>query len=71
MIVVRRYLPRIKLFPSFLILITSQGDGDSEIALVVEDDDMVSSTMDGRPYMASRFATTLRRKIFRGTLISI
>jgi len=44
---------------------SQKGDGDSEIALVVEDDDMVSSTMDGHPYMASRFATTLRRKIFR------
>ncbi|KAI9454792.1 hypothetical protein HD554DRAFT_2198903 [Boletus coccyginus] len=44
---------------------SQKGDGDSEIALVVEDDDMVRSTMDGRPYMAARFATTLRRKLFR------
>ncbi|KAG9312443.1 hypothetical protein JVU11DRAFT_6827 [Chiua virens] len=41
------------------------GDGDSEIALVVEDDDMIQTTMDGRPYMAARFAATLRRKLFR------
>ncbi|KAF9810816.1 hypothetical protein IEO21_06796 [Rhodonia placenta] len=44
---------------------SQKGDGDSEIALVIEDDDMVESTMDGRPFMASRFATTLRRKLFR------
>jgi len=39
-----------------------QGDGDSEIALVVEDNDMVETYMDGQKYMASRFATSLRRK---------
>ncbi|KAG2355827.1 hypothetical protein BDR07DRAFT_1473986 [Suillus spraguei] len=44
---------------------SQRGDGDSEIALVVEDGDMVRSTMDGHPYMAARFATTLRRKLFR------
>lgn len=44
---------------------SQKGDGDSEIALVVEDGDMVRSTMDGHPYMAARFATTLRRKLFR------
>jgi len=42
-----------------------KGDGDSEIALVVEDDDFVDSTMDGQRFRASRFATTLRRKLFR------
>jgi phospholipase D1/2 len=42
-----------------------KGDGDSEIALVVEDDDVIESTMNGRPFRASRFATTLRRKLFR------
>lgn len=42
-----------------------QGDGDSEIALVVEDDDLVDSTMDGQPYQVARFATTLRRQLFR------
>ncbi|KAI0259452.1 hypothetical protein BC834DRAFT_630910 [Gloeopeniophorella convolvens] len=44
---------------------SQRGDGDSEIALVVEDDDHISSRMDGRPYSASRFAATLRRKLFR------
>lgn len=42
-----------------------QGDGDSEIALVVEDEDHIPSYMDGRPYSASRFAATLRRRLFR------
>jgi phospholipase D1/2 len=42
-----------------------KGDGDSEIALVVEDEDFIQSTMDGRPYRAARFAASLRRKLFR------
>ena len=42
-----------------------KGDGDSEIALVVEDEDLIPSTMDGRPYRAARFAATLRRRLFR------
>lgn len=44
---------------------SQKGDGDSEIALVVEDEDMIRTTMNGRPYMAARFAATLRRKLFR------
>ncbi|TEB25730.1 phospholipase D, partial [Coprinellus micaceus] len=44
---------------------SQKGDGDSEICLVVEDDDMIDSTMDGEPYQVSRFAATLRRKLFR------
>ncbi|KIJ62481.1 hypothetical protein HYDPIDRAFT_30440 [Hydnomerulius pinastri MD-312] len=44
---------------------SQRGDGDSEIALVVEDDDMITTTMDGRPYSAARFAASLRRKLFR------
>ncbi|TFK51187.1 phospholipase D/nuclease [Heliocybe sulcata] len=44
---------------------SQKGDGDSEIALVVEDEDMVKTTMDGKPYMAARFAASLRRKLFR------
>lgn len=44
---------------------SQKGDGDSEIALVVEDDDLIQSTMDGVPYPVSRFAATLRRKLFR------
>ncbi|CUA74327.1 Phospholipase D p2 [Rhizoctonia solani] len=44
---------------------SQKGDGDSEIALVVEDLDEIESTMNGEPYMATRFAATLRRKLFR------
>ncbi|KAI5986718.1 hypothetical protein EDC04DRAFT_2589598 [Pisolithus marmoratus] len=44
---------------------SQKGDGDSEIALVVEDEDMIRTTMNGRPFMAARFAATLRRKLFR------
>jgi len=44
---------------------SQKGDGDSEIALVVEDDDHIPSYMDGRPYSVGRFAATLRRKLFR------
>ncbi|PVG01208.1 phospholipase D/nuclease [Serendipita vermifera] len=44
---------------------SQKGDGDSEIALVVDDKDMIDSTMDGKPYKASRFAATLRRALFK------
>ncbi|KIM73758.1 hypothetical protein PILCRDRAFT_99252 [Piloderma croceum F 1598] len=44
---------------------SQKGDGDSEIALVVEDEDVVDSTMDGEPFQVARFATTLRRQLFR------
>ncbi|KAG5341907.1 hypothetical protein C0989_007067 [Termitomyces sp. Mn162] len=44
---------------------SQKGDGDSEICLVVEDDDKIDSFMDGQPYRAGRFAATLRRKLFR------
>ena len=47
-----------------------QGDGDSEIALVVEDGDLIKSTMDGQPYMAARFAASLRRRLYRRTSLS-
>lgn len=66
MIEVRRWDYRSLMYALLLTCAYPQGDGDSEIALVIEDDDMVESTMDGRPFMASRFATTLRRKLFRG-----
>src|SRR5882762_9505231 len=42
-----------------------QGDGDSEIALVVEDDDLIDCTMDGQTYPVARFAATLRRALFK------
>ncbi|KAI8630463.1 phospholipase D/nuclease [Xylariaceae sp. FL1651] len=41
------------------------GTHDSEIAVVIEDQETVESTMDGRPYTASRFATSLRRQLWR------
>ncbi|KAI1739603.1 phospholipase [Xylaria scruposa] len=41
------------------------GTHDSEIAVVIEDQDLVDSMMDGNPYQASRFATSLRRQLWR------
>ncbi|WWC93003.1 uncharacterized protein L201_007967 [Kwoniella dendrophila CBS 6074] len=41
------------------------GDHDSEIAILIEDSDMIESTMDGKKYMASNYATTLRRSLMR------
>ncbi|THH27911.1 hypothetical protein EUX98_g6279 [Antrodiella citrinella] len=44
---------------------SQKGDGDSEICLVVEDQDFIESHMNGEPYWASRFASTLRRRLYR------
>lgn len=41
------------------------GNHDSEIAIIIEDPTPVQSTMDGRPWRASKFAASLRRQIFR------
>jgi len=41
------------------------GDRDSEIALVVEDQDIIDSTMAGENWKASRFAATLRRRLYK------
>ncbi|ORX48538.1 phospholipase D/nuclease [Hesseltinella vesiculosa] len=41
------------------------GDRDSEIALLVEDHDLIPSHMNGHPYEASRFAATLRRHLWK------
>jgi phospholipase D1/2 len=41
------------------------GSHDSEIAVVIEDPTMISSQMNGQAYQASKFATSLRRQIFR------
>ncbi|KAI8329868.1 hypothetical protein BC941DRAFT_463630 [Chlamydoabsidia padenii] len=41
------------------------GDRDSEIALVVEDKDMIPSRINGKDYEVSRFATQLRRKLWK------
>lgn len=45
---------------------SQKGNGDSEIVLVVEDEDMVDSKMNGKPYQVTRFATTLRRRLYKG-----
>jgi phospholipase D1/2 len=42
-----------------------QGDRDSEIAVVIEDLDMIPSTMNGKKYQAARFAATFRRQLFK------
>ncbi|KAJ5785509.1 Phospholipase D/Transphosphatidylase [Penicillium pulvis] len=41
------------------------GEHDSEIALVIEDFTPIQSTMNGRPWTASRFASSLRRQLMR------
>ncbi|KAF1849313.1 phospholipase D/nuclease [Cucurbitaria berberidis CBS 394.84] len=41
------------------------GDHDSEIAVIIRDPDSIESYMDGRPWRASKFASSLRREIFR------
>ncbi|KAF2182006.1 phospholipase D/nuclease [Zopfia rhizophila CBS 207.26] len=41
------------------------GDHDSEIAIIVQDPETVESYMDGRPWHAAKFASSLRRQIFR------
>lgn len=46
---------------------SQKGDGDSEIALVVEDQETLQTTMNGHPYDAGKFAATLRRRLYRGT----
>lgn len=42
-----------------------RGLRDSEVAAVVRDTDMVKSTMDGKPYLAGKFAHTLRMRLMR------
>ena len=41
------------------------GYHDSEIAVVIEDSNLVDSVMAGQPYQASKFAASLRRQLFR------
>ncbi|KAK5085223.1 hypothetical protein LTR05_004503 [Lithohypha guttulata] len=41
------------------------GTHDSEIALIINDPAPIQTTMAGRPWQASRFATSLRRQLFR------
>jgi phospholipase D1/2 len=47
---------------------SQNGDHDSEIAVVIEDAEMVESRMDGKKYMASKLATMWRRTLMRGEL---
>jgi len=41
------------------------GDHDSEIAVVIEDHNIIDSRMAGVPWRCNKFAATLRRQIFR------
>jgi phospholipase D1/2 len=41
------------------------GYHDSEIAAVIEDPTPIDSVLNNQPYLASRFATSLRRQLFR------
>ncbi|KAI9261025.1 hypothetical protein EDC94DRAFT_610604 [Helicostylum pulchrum] len=41
------------------------GNRDSEIAVVIEDTDLVDSRMNGQPYKATRYALTLRMQLFK------
>ena len=44
---------------------SQRGDRDSELACVVQDTDMLESTMAGNPYPVARFAHTLRLRLMR------
>lgn len=48
-----------------LTLQSQLGFHDSELAIVMEDQDFIDSQMDGRPYKAGRHAATLRRQLWR------
>lgn len=41
------------------------GKRDSEVAVIVEDSEMVAAVMDGQPYQAGRYALSLRLECFR------
>lgn len=41
------------------------GEHDSELAVIIEDHTPIQSRMDGKPWMAARFAASLRRELFR------
>lgn len=41
------------------------GNRDSEVAALIRDTDLVKSQMDGKPYMAGRFAWELRQRLMR------
>lgn len=48
-----------------LTLQSQLGFHDSELAIVLEDQDFIDSKMDGKPYQAGRLAATLRRQLWR------
>ncbi|OAX84109.1 hypothetical protein ACJ72_01521 [Emergomyces africanus] len=41
------------------------GDHDSEIAVIIQDPTPLESSMNGKPYLVSKFAATLRRQLCR------
>lgn len=42
-----------------------RGNRDSEIAAIVRDKETIDTTMDGKPYLAGKFAHTLRMRLMR------
>ncbi|WOO77674.1 Phospholipase D1 [Vanrija pseudolonga] len=44
---------------------SQRGDHDSEIAIVIEDNDMIETTMNGKKYMAGKLAASWRRSLMR------
>lgn len=44
---------------------SQQGDHDSELSIVMEDTDKITSVMDGQPFEGGRHAATLRRYLWR------
>ncbi|KAJ9099791.1 hypothetical protein QFC21_003789 [Naganishia friedmannii] len=44
---------------------SQRGDRDSEIAVCIEDDELIPSTMNGKPYMAGKVTSAWRRKLMR------
>ncbi|GAA5890842.1 hypothetical protein JCM6882_008832 [Rhodosporidiobolus microsporus] len=44
---------------------SQNGDRDSEVAIVIEDDNKIDSFLAGRPAKVSRFAATLRRQLYK------
>jgi phospholipase D1/2 len=44
---------------------SQRGTRDSEVAAVVRDTELVNTTMDGKPFKASKFAHTLRMRLMR------
>lgn len=45
---------------------SQNGDHDSEIAIVIEDTEMVEATMGGKKFMATKLASSWRRSLMRG-----